>query len=317
MMIQQSTIDNNSAQKNSPVGRILEDRGIVLVSRDGKSKIKQAIISSRPESGANEKGMAAGGHSKPDDYVGDITKPVLIVGFPGTGLLGSICANYIIEKKTMHQIASVDSEYIIPAAIYIGGKLRHPFRIYADDKRALCVIVCEAPLRPEGIHSVMELVVTWASTNRVREVLVLDGVPVRQGGLPNKHRKPMVLSSSSPLPSSSSSSSDISKDDGSVGSAIMMGVSGGLISACLSDEIPCTGVVIPSTVGIPDQEGAAMLLETVSEMPSVPLEIDVEPLKKQGQAIKRQLTGFMDSVRKEQDGEEGKGRYLRSSRIYG
>jgi uncharacterized protein len=312
-VIQESTIDNNSAHKNSTVGRILEDRGIVLVSKDGKSKIKQAIINSLPESRANEKGMAAGGHSKPDDYVSDITKPVLILGFPGTGLLGSICANYIIEKKSMHQIAFVDSEYIIPAAIYIGGKLRHPFRIYADDKRALCIIVCEAPLRPEGIHSVMELVVTWASKNQVREVMVLDGVPVRQGGLPNKHRKPMVLSSFSPLPSSS----DVSKDEGSVGSAIMMGASGGLISACLSDEIPCTGVVIPSTVGIPDPEGAAMILETVSEMPSVPLEIDVEPLKKQGQAIKRQLKGFMDSVRKEQEGEEGKGRYLRSSRIYG
>lgn len=60
-----------------------------------------------------------------------------------------------------------------------------------------------------------------------------------------------------------------------------------------------------------------MLLETVSEMPSIPLEIDVEPLRKQGQAIKRQLKGFIDSVRKEQEGEEGKGRYLRSSRIYG
>jgi uncharacterized protein len=287
---------------------------MVLVSKDGKSKIKQAIISSRPESGANKKGMTAGGHSKPDDYVGDMAKPVLIVGFSGIGLVGSMCTNYIIEKKSMHQIAFVDSEHIIPAAIYIGGKLRHPFRIYADDKKALCVIVCEAPLRPEGIHSIMELVVTWASRNQVREVLVLDGVPVRQGGLPNKHRKPMVLSSSSPLPSSSS---DVSRDDGSVGSAIMMGVSGGLISACLSDEIPCTGVLIPSTVGIPDPEGAAMLLETVSEMPSVPLEIDVEPLRKQGQAIKRQLKGFIDSVRKEQEGEEGKGRYLRSSRIYG
>ncbi|MDQ3853587.1 MAG: PAC2 family protein, partial [Thermoproteota archaeon] len=214
--------------------------------------------------------------------------------------------------KSMHQIAFVDSEYIIPAAIYIGGKLRHPFRIYADDKKALCVIVCEAPLRPEGIHSIMELVVTWASRNRVREVLVLDGVPVRRGGLPNKHRKPMILSSST----SPSSSTDVSKYDDSVKSAMMMGVSGGLISACLSDEMFCTCVLIPSTSGIPDPEGAAMLLEAISQIPNVSLEIDVEPLRREGQAIKRQLKGFMDSVSKEQE-EEGKGRYLRSSRIYG
>ena len=61
-----------------------------------------------------------------------------------------------------------------------------------------------------------------------------------------------------------------------------------------------------------------MLLETISEMPNVPLEIDVEPLRQEGQAIKRQLKEFMDSVRKEQEEEEeGRGRYLRSSRIYG
>ena len=307
-MIEQSTI-GNGASENASLSRILDDRGTVLESKDGKSRIKQA--SSRVESRAKEIEMAEGG--KPDEGTGNITRPVLIVGFPGTGLVGSICANYIIEKKTMHQIAFVDSEYIIPAAIYIGGKLRHPFRIYADDKKALCAIVCEAPLRPEGIHSIMELVVTWALRNQVKEVLVLDGVPVRGGGLPNKHRKPMILSSSS----SPSSSYNASKDDDSIRNAMMMGVSGGLISACLSDEMPCTAVLIPSISGIPDPEGAAMLLENISEMPGVPLEIDVEPLRQEGQAIKRQLEGFMDSVRKGQQQEEEGGRYLRSSRIYG
>jgi uncharacterized protein len=305
-VIQQSTI-GNSASESPPLSRILDGGAKALESKDGKSRIKQA--SSRVESGAREKEMAASG-GKLDEDTGDITRPVLIVGFPGTGLVGSICANYIIENKSLHQIAFVDSEYIIPAAIYIGGKLRHPFRIYADDKRTLCVIVCEAPLRPEGVYSIMELVVTWASRNEVREVLVLDGVPVR-GGLPIKDRKPMILSSSSP-----SSSSNASKDD-PVKSAMMMGVSGGLISACLSDEMPCTGVLIPSTSGIPDPEGAAILLETISKMPSVPLEIDVKPLRQEGQAIERQLKEFMDSVRKEQQEEEGRGRYLRSSRIYG
>jgi uncharacterized protein len=307
-VIQQSTI-GNGASESPPLSRILDGGAKALESKDGKSRIKQA--SSRVEGGAKEKGMAASG-GKLDEDTGDITRPVLIVGFPGTGLVGSICANYIIEKKSLHQIAFVDSEYIIPAAIYIGGKLRHPFRIYADGKRALCVIVCEAPLRPEGVYSIMELVVTWASRNEVREVLVLDGVPVRGGGLPSKDRKPMILPSSS----SPSSTSNASKDD-PVKSAMMMGVSGSLISACLSDEMPCTGVLIPSTSGIPDPEGAAILLETISEMPSVPLEIDVKPLRQEGQAIERQLKEFMDSVRKEQQQEEGRGRYLRSSRIYG
>ena len=137
-------------------------------------------------------------------------------------------------------------------------------------------------------------------------MLVLDGMPKK--GLPDKHREPLILESSP---------SDSPPKGGDTGSAMMIGLSGGLISACISDEMPCTGVLIPSISGVPDPEGAAILLDAISQMPSVPLEIDVEPLRKQGQAIKRQLKVFINSVRREQEEEDSGGRYLRSSRIYG
>lgn len=265
-----------------------------LLSQDGKSRVKPAA-SSGTEGVEKEKASEAG--------------PVFIVGFPGTGLVGSICANYIIEKKNMHQIAFVDSEYIIPSAIYIGGRLRHPFRIYADDEKTLYVLVCEAPLRQDGVHSIMGLIVSWASRNNVREMLVLDGIPAK--GLPGKNRKPVILSSSPPV-----SSYPPKTDQDSVKGAMMIGLSGGLISACISGGTACTGVLIHSTSGIPDPEGAAIVLDSISKMPPVPLEIDVEPLRKQGQAIKHQLKGFIDSVRKEQKAED-KGGFPRTSRIYG
>lgn len=315
-MIKESKIGNSNASENLSINTNSDVRANPLESKDGKSRIKQAH-STRESEPKEKKGMTDQGDELDEDANLKV-RPILIVGFPGTGLVGSICANYIIERKSIHQIAFIDSEYIIPAAIYIGGKLRHSFRIYADDKRTLYVVVCEAPLRPEGIHSIMDLMVTWASRSQVQEVLVLDGVPVK--GLPSKNRKPMILTSMS-SPSSSTtpqSSSGMSKDDSARRAMMMMGLSGGLISACLSDRMPCTGILIPSTSGIADPEGAAMILQTISEMPSVPLEIDIEPLRKEGQAIKRQLKEFIDSVRKDQQHEEeGKGRYLRSSRIYG
>jgi uncharacterized protein len=301
-MVQQSTTDNRyleAGKSRESVARDdlssdghYESASTTMVSADGKTKIKPV----RPRAGAKEMGKRIVTGS------GQKRGSVLIVGFPGSGLVGSISTSYIIEKMNMHQIAFVDSEYVIPSAIYVGGKLRHPFRIYADDERTLCALVCEAPLRPEGVHSIMDLMVSWASKNHVREVFVLDGVPIRE--LPSRRRKPVILSSSSHV------STDVP-----VRNALMMGLSGGLISACLSDEMPCTGVLIPSTRGIPDPEGAAILLETISEMPNVPLEIDVQPLREQGQAIKHQLKQFIDSARK-QEKEEG-ARHLGGSEIYG
>lgn len=96
MTDQQSSISNETSSGNSHLSGVLDDRDKALESKDGKSRIKKA--SSRVEDEAKEKGMAAIGHAKSDEDVGNITRPVLIVGFPGTGLVGSVSANYIIEK---------------------------------------------------------------------------------------------------------------------------------------------------------------------------------------------------------------------------
>jgi predicted ATP-grasp superfamily ATP-dependent carboligase len=48
-----------------------------------------------------------------------LSRPTLIVAFPGAGMVASISANYIIEQLQMHQIAYVDSEFAIPGIIYM------------------------------------------------------------------------------------------------------------------------------------------------------------------------------------------------------
>ena len=44
---------------------------------------------------------------------------ILIAGFPGPGMAGSISANYIVEQLHMRQISYVESEFITPAVKYI------------------------------------------------------------------------------------------------------------------------------------------------------------------------------------------------------
>ncbi len=63
-----------------------------------------------------------------------LRSPILIAGFPGAGLIGSISTSYMINKLNMSQIACVDSEFIVPGVIYAQGKLRHPFRLYSNQE---------------------------------------------------------------------------------------------------------------------------------------------------------------------------------------
>src|SRR6185503_8406682 len=128
---------------------------------------------------------------------------------------------------------------------------------------------------------------------------------------------------SSKKPHQADDSSVDLKEKPKVRSAVIAGLSAGVLEACLSSNIACTGILIPTTSGVPDPEGAAILLETLSEIPNVPIEVDVAPLRREGEAIKKQLSTFIEELRAQQlegrksDDGSGSSPYLGKPAIYG
>lgn len=244
-------------------------------------------------------------------------RTILIAGFPGPGLVGSISTSYIIDKLEMYQIAFVESHYISPGVIFIDGKLRHPFRLYANKEGNVCVLVCEAPIMMDGIHFVLDAVMDWAMKNSIEEVMVLDGIPVQ--GIPDSDRKTVVLASENMEKTTNKEikvTDEVNKEKGGETefasneganpqsnfnrSAIedstkkyttfIGGIAGGLLSACLSNQIPCAAILIPSSSGIPDPEGASLLIESFNNfINDNNLKIETSQLREQGQKLKKQL----------------------------
>lgn len=253
-------------------------------------------------------------------------KSILIAGFPGPGLVGSISTSYIIDKLNMHQIACVESEYISPGVIYVDGKLRHPFRLYANKEGNVCVLVCEAPIIINGIHSVLNSVMDWAIKNTIQEVLVLDGIPVQ--GIPRPDRQPIILGSTEMdehmIDSNENSNNKNAEKDVSLSNTpqdvtsnlnrnaigdsnkkyttFIGGISGGLLSACLSYQIPCAAILVPSSSGIPDPEGASILIESYNSIiKDENLKINPDQLKEQGQLLKKQLEQIIKTEQEQRD----------------
>lgn len=229
---------------------------------------------------------------------------VLVAGFPGPGIIGSMSASYIIEQQKMHQIAYVDSDFIAPGVMYIGGRLRHPFRIYANSEGNASVLVCDAPVMLSGIRPLLNAVVKWAKDNDVREIMVLEGMAA--AGF-SQDRKPLVLTSDGQ--SDDHSYLKRISDKADAPPAFIAGTSGGLLAACLSNGIPCTGLLLPSIAGIPDPEGAAMLIEKANDLANNPFDIDVRDLRSQAAELKRQMQELVNSVHRQQDEKQGLGIY--------
>jgi uncharacterized protein len=249
------------------------------------------------------------------------SKSILIAGFPGPGLVGSISTSYMIDKLNMHQIACVESEYISPGVIYVDGKLRHPFRIYANKEGNVCVIVCEAPIMINGIHSVLNTVMDWAIKNAIQEVLVLDGISIQ--GLPRPDRQPIIFESTemdenkkyinnkneenvslstNPQNIPSNFNKSVIGDSNKKYTTFIGGIAGGLLSACLSYQIPCAAILVPSSSGIPDPEGAAILIESYNSIiKNENLKINSDQLKEQGQILKKQLEQIIKSEQEQRD----------------
>jgi uncharacterized protein len=251
----------------------------------------------------------------------NLDKPTLIAGFPGPGLVGSISTNYIIDTLKMHQIACIESECIAPGVIYVGGKLRHPFRLYANKEGNICVAVCEAPIMMNGIRLVMDILMRWSLENNIREVIVLDGIPLR--GIPKEGRQTILMYNdddvlhkgenrreySNEQVAMEDSEQNKTKEDSKLDkkaiknstdynySAYIGGVTGGLLSSCISYGIPCTAILVPAPQGLPDPEGAALLIDSFNKITNNEnLKIDSSELKAQGINIRQQLEKIMQSV---------------------
>jgi len=225
-----------------------------------------------------------------------LNRPVLIAGFPDTGLVGSITINHIIQQLDMHQIAFIQSLYIMPAGIFIGKKFRHPFRIYANKSGTICALIGEVPVVPHGIHHLVDAIIEWGTSSNIDQVIVVGGMPPSHFDLPPSYeRKPFVLVNSDD--EGQTLQDDKSKQIQDFGQAIeattpdfafIPGLPGALLSLCASRGITCTGLMVPPFGTTPDPEGAAILLETLSKI--VPtITVDSAVLRQQAEIMKRQL----------------------------
>jgi uncharacterized protein len=218
----------------------------------------------------------------------------------------------------MNQIACVESEFIVPGVIYAEGKLRHPFRLYSNERGNVCVLVCEAPVMIQGIYSVLDTVMKWALHNNVREVIVLDGIPVE--GLPDSKRTSIVLSSDGREADAANLIHDYSLDvtekeeertavnnvSGTYPiTAFMGGMSGGILSSCLSNGIASKALLVYAARGIPDPEAAAILIESLGKISENKTpEIDTQELRKQGATLKTKMEKIIQSFIEQQQGQE-------------
>ncbi|MGY5877377.1 MAG: PAC2 family protein [Candidatus Thorarchaeota archaeon] len=218
-----------------------------------------------------------------------LKQPLLVCCFPSAGVVGTIAANTIIEQFAMVEIAHVRSRYMPSAAVFLDGRLRHPFRVYASVEKNLLVVTTELPVAEEGMYHVSSALLDWAATMGVKETVVLDGIPVQ--GIP-ANRKVLYAAEEEKI-------ADLDKDDkmAILSKGIITGIAGSILSETLCRSMVGFALLTPAIAIVPDPEGAIQLLEALDRLYNVGVDVtaltqDAEVIRKKMEEMAHQVEGM-------------------------
>ena len=218
----------------------------------------------------------------------DYDSPIAIGGFVGPGLVGLITASYLIEQLGLHQVAHVSSQHIPPVAVFVGGKLRHPFRIYRSKDGKLVLIICEVPIDSESLYEISSVLLTWLVDRvHLKEFVILDGFPIQD--IPSARETHYVASERR---SKELETHGLDK----VRSALIGGVGGSVLNECLSRGVEGLSLITQVSVNLPDPGAVLSLVQTVNSV--YQLKVGTEVLEQNVAQLNKELSAVSEQYRK-------------------
>ena len=202
----------------------------------------------------------------------ELKSPIIFAGFVGAGLVGPVAINHIIAELEMDEIAVMRSKYLPPSTVFMRGRLRHPFRFYANKEGTVCAIICEITLRMEGLYTLVSSILDWAAQKGSKEIVILDGVASTE------HDDKAYCAAEEDLVRTMAD-----KDISMIPQGFITGIPGGLLNECLVREIQGLTLLAKANKDAPDSAAAKTLIEALNRF--YDMKIDTSELQKEKDRI--------------------------------
>ncbi|CAI9831254.1 3-isopropylmalate dehydratase [Nitrosopumilaceae archaeon] len=195
----------------------------------------------------------------------DLRNPVILAGFVGAGLVGPVAINHIVTKLGMEEVAVLRSRHLPPSTVFMRGRLRHPFRFYANREGTICAIICEITLKVDGVYDLVNSILDWAEQKGSREIAILDGVASKG------HDGRAYCAAEEDLVRTMDE-----KGISMIPQGFITGIPGGILSECLTRRIRGLTLLAKASSDEPDPAAAATLVGALNRF--YDMDIDTEGL---------------------------------------
>lgn len=206
--------------------------------------------------------------------------PIIINGFPGIGLIGTIATEYLIKHLDAKSIGYIWSEDLSPVAAVHDSRVVQPLEIYYAKKRN--IIIVHAMTEIKGMEwKISDTLEELYKLLKAKEIISLEGI-MGESDKPNSYFYSNISNVSKKLEGKSSPLKE----------GIIMGVTAALL---LKDKsMNTTGIFVETHSKLPDSRSAAKMIEVLDQY--IGLDIDYKPLLKAAAEFEDKLKGYVAKV---------------------
>ena len=105
-----------------------------------------------------------------------LKNPILIQGFAGAGLVGTVSALYLVEKLKMDFVGYVHSDKFPPISAIHKGKPYFPARLYASKKHNLIILFSEFIIPTQFVYPLAFEIYNFAKKYKVKKIIALGSI---------------------------------------------------------------------------------------------------------------------------------------------
>lgn len=210
--------------------------------------------------------------------------PIIIDGFPGLGLVGTIATEFLIEHLNAKEIGRVKGNELPPLVAVHDKKMVKSIGIFYDEKHN--IVILHVISGANGLEwALADLLLEKAKELKAKEIISLESVGVPAGEesaqarafyYTNKkdYEKKLVKAGVEPLVE-----------------GIIMGVTGALMQR-VGKEIPFTSIFAETHSGLPDSKAAAKLILVLDAY--LGLDVDPKPLLESAARFEQKLKTLLE-----------------------
>ena len=209
--------------------------------------------------------------------------PIIIEGFPGYGLVGTIATEFLIKHLNAKKIGKIWSEDLLPIAAVHESKIVEPLGIFYVKKHNLIIIHALSAVR--GLEwKISDSILNLADMLKAKEIISLEAIGSEEKNetesyyFTTKEQKKKQFEGYGLKP---------------LREGMVMGVTGALLLK--RSELICA-FFVESHVSIGDSEAAAKIVEILDKYLS--LKVDVKPLLKAAKKFEETLKEILEKGQK-------------------